>query len=218
MNGWFDPATIEWRLLLGSTPLEVFATVCSVVGVFLIARQNIWGWPLGLIWAGVSAYLAFAKWQLVSDGILYVSYVPIQLYCWAVWVRRGGPSAPTPFVPAWQSRRRQALLAAAAVGTILLWGLGISALAERVAWIPAPALLWRDSTTTVLNYFSQFLQARKRMENWVGWLIVNVLGIHVYWVKEAPIYSLQYAFFLGLGLYGWYQWSKSLRAADLTGK
>jgi nicotinamide mononucleotide transporter len=64
-------------LLLGSTPLEVFATVCSVVGVFLIARQNIWGWPLGLIWAGVSAYLAFAKWQLVSDGILYVSYVPI---------------------------------------------------------------------------------------------------------------------------------------------
>ena len=81
-----------------------------------------------------------------------------------------------------------------------------------MAWIPEPALLWRDSTTTVLNYFAQLLQARKRMENWVGWLIVNVLGIHIYWVKDSPIYSIQYAFFLGLGLYGWVQWNRSLRA------
>ena len=213
MDGGFDWTAIEWRLLLGSTPLEILATVCSVLGVFLIARQNPLGWPLGLVWAGISAYLAFAKWQLVSDGILYVSYIPIQLYCWAVWVRRGGPAAQRPFVPTWLSRSRQTLLIAVALAAILFWGLGVSALAGRVAWIPAPALLWRDSTTTVLNYVSQFLQARKRMENWVGWLIVNVLGIHIYWVKEAPIYSLQYAFFLCLGIYGWFQWSKSSRAA-----
>ena len=213
MGGGFDWTAIEWRFLLGSTPLEILATVCSVLGVFLIARQNPLGWPLGLVWAGISAYLAFAKWQLVSDGILYVSYIPIQLYCWAVWVRRGGPAAQRPFAPTWLSHPRQAILIVVALAAILSWGLGVSALAGRLAWIPAPALLWRDSTTTVLNYVSQFLQARKRMENWVGWLIVNVLGIHIYWVKEAPIYSLQYAFFLCLGIYGWFQWSKSLRAA-----
>ena len=214
MDSWVSLATIEWGSLLGSTPLEILATVSSVLGVFLIARQNSWGWPLGILWAGISTYLAFAQWQLVSDGILYASYIPIQIYCWTVWVRRGGPAAETPFVPTWLPRHRQAVLILAAVTGIALWAVSISSLAERVAWIPAPALLWRDSTTTVLNYFSQFLQARKRMENWVGWVIVNLLGIHIYWVKDSPVYSIQYAFFLFLGLYGWWQWSRSIRVAQ----
>ncbi len=115
-------------------------------------------------------------------------------------------------MPAWLPRRTQILLAVAAALAVALWAFGISALAANVSWIPQPALLWRDSTTTVLNFFAQFLQARKRMENWIGWLIVNLLGIHIYWVKESPVYSIQYAFFLGLGIYGWMQWNKSIRA------
>ncbi len=204
---------IDWKYLLGTTPLEITATVSAILGVFLIARQNILGWPLGLIWAGISAYLAFTVWSLVSDGILYASYIPIQLYCWWVWARRGKPGAEAPFVPGWMPRSRQLLIAVAAVASIAIWGFTVSALAGKVSWIPEPALLWRDSTTTVLNFFAQFLQARKRMENWIGWLIVNALGIHIYWVKDSPIYSIQYAFFLVLGLYGWWQWNRSLRAA-----
>ncbi len=213
MSSWFSLGAIEWSYLLGSTPLEIVATLCSVWGVFLIARQNCWGWPFGIVWASLSTYLAFSQWQLVSDGILYASYIPIQIYCWVVWTRRGAVTAEKPFEPTWLPRFAQGLLALAAGVGIVLWGLSISSLADHVAWIPAPALLWRDSTTTVLNYFSQFLQARKRMENWVGWLIVNGLGIHIYWVKGSPIYSIQYAFFLVLGLYGWWKWNQSIRAA-----
>ena len=212
MDSILPLAQIQWSALLGTTPLEITATASAILGVFLIARQNILGWPLGLIWAAISAYLAFTQWQLVSDGILYLSYIPIQIYCWWLWVRRGGAGAESPFTPTWLTRRRQIIIAAAAVTSVAVWGLSISALSGRVAWIPEPALLWRDSTTTVLNYFAQFLQARKRMENWVGWFIVNVLGIHIYWVKDSPIYSIQYAFFLGLGIYGWVQWNRSLRA------
>lgn len=208
-------AAIDWLEVLGSTPLEIIATVCSILGVFLIARQNWIGWPLGLIWAGLSAYLAFTKWQLVSDGILYAAYIPIQCYCWAVWIRRGAHAETKPFLPTWLRPRTQVLLAVGAILGIVAWGLGISSLANTVAWIPTPSLLWRDSTTTVLNFIAQFLQAKKRMENWVGWVIVNTLGIHIYWVKDSPIYSIQYGFFLILGIYGWWQWSKS-RAATLN--
>ncbi len=202
---------MQWSALLGTTPLEITATLTAIIGVILIARQNILGWPLGLVWAGISAYLAFFEWQLVSDGILYLAYIPIQVYCWIVWARRGGPGAARPFVPTWLPREKQVLLAVAAAASVLIWGFGISALAGAVSWIPEPSLLWRDSTTTVLNFFAQFLQAKKRMENWVGWLIVNVLGIHIYWIKDSPIYAIQYAFFLFLGLYGWQQWQRSMR-------
>jgi nicotinamide mononucleotide transporter len=200
-----------WLVLLGTTPLEIIATACAVAGVILIARQNILGWPLGLIWAGISAYLAFFEWQLLSDAITYLTGIPIQIYCWWVWWRRG-VHAPHPeaFRPSWLPRNRQYILGAAIVVTIALWGTLVSIAAGRVSWIPAPALLWRDSTTTVLNFYAQFLQGRKRMENWVGWLVVNLLGIHIYWVKEAPIYSLQYGFFLVLGIYGWIKWQRSM--------
>jgi len=200
---------IEWHYILGSTPLEIIATLCAVVGVFLIARQNILGWPLGLAWAAISFYLAYFKWQLVSDAFLYASYIPIQLYCWYAWATHGA-TAEKPFTPKWLAPKTQGILVLGAIVGVAAWAAGVTWLAHH-AWIPEPSLLIRDSTTTVLNYFAQFLQARKKMENWIGWLVVNLLGIHIYWVKESPIYSIQYAFFLGLGIYGWIQWNKSIR-------
>jgi nicotinamide mononucleotide transporter len=98
--------------------------------------------------------------------------------------------------------------------TVMLWGVAVTKLAATFAWIPAPALLWRDSASTVLNYFAQFLQAKKRMENWVLWFVVNLLGIHIYWVKGVPIYSLQYGIFLGLGIYGFFAWRRTMCARE----
>jgi nicotinamide mononucleotide transporter len=208
INTLFSGA-IPWLQLFGTTPLEIIATLSAVIGVILIARQNILGWPLGILWAVISAWLAFTQWQLVSDGILYLAYITIQLYCWIVWVRASGVQQQESFVPTWMPRQKQLVVTIAALLAISAWAFGISGLAAQVSWIPEPTLLWRDSTTTVLNFFAQFLQARKRMENWIIWLIVNLLGIHIYWVKEAPVYSIQYAIFLGLGIYGWVQWHKT---------
>lgn len=203
---------IPWSAVLGTTPLEIIATVSAVVGVFLIARQNVLGWPLGLVWAGISAYLAFHVWHLVSDGILFLTYIPIQLYCWWAWVRHGGPRQAQPFTPTWLPCRTQVFLVVAALASIASWAWAVSTLAATVSWIPTPALLVRDATATVLNFYAQFLQARKHMENWVVWLVVNIISIHIFWVKDSPIYSIQYAFFLVLGIYGWIQWRKSMHA------
>jgi len=215
MSDFFTVATIDWLHILGYSSLEIIGTLSAIAGVFLIARQNIIGWPLGIIWAIISTYLAFFEWNLVSDGILYATYIPIQVYCWMSWAKQGAITEKTAaFKPSWMSPRARIILMVSAVFAIIAWALGMSRLASGVEWIPEPSLLWRDSTTTVLNFFAQFLQAKKRMENWIGWLVVNLLGIHIYWVKDAPIYSIQYAFFLFLGLYGWWKWNQSLKHAE----
>lgn len=201
-------AAIEWRAVLGTTPLEIIATLCSLGGVVLIARQQQLGWLLGIIWAAISAWLAWTKWELVSDAILYASYVPIQIYCWYSW---RGADQQTPFRPTCLENRTRLVLCVSILFAIALWGLAVSKLSAAYAWIPTPALLWRDSASTVLNYFAQFLQARKRMENWALWIVVNLLGIHIYWVKGVPIYLVQYAIFLCLGIYGFIAWQRSMR-------
>ena len=201
-------AAIEWRAVLGTTPLEIIATLCSLGGVILIARQQQLGWLLGIIWAVISAWLAWTEWHLVSDAILYASYVPIQIFCWIKWHRA---AHQTSFRPTYLENRTRLILCLSIALTIALWALAICKLSAAYAWIPAPALLLRDSASTVLNYFAQFLQARKRMENWVLWIFVNALGIHIYWVRGVPIYSLQYAIFLCLGIYGFIAWQRSMR-------
>lgn len=201
-------AAIEWRAVLGTTPLEIFATLCSLGGVVLIARQQQLGWLLGIVWAVISAWLAWTEWHLISDAILYASYVPIQIYCWITW---RGADQQTSFRPTYLDKRTRLILCVSILLAIAMWGLAVSKLSAAYAWIPTPALLWRDSASTVLNYFAQFLQAKKRMENWALWILVNLLGIHIYWVKGVPIYSLQYAIFLCLGIYGFVSWQRSMR-------
>ncbi len=194
------------EFLAGQAP-EYLGTALAVVSVVLIARQNILGWSLGILWAIISAWLAFTRWQLVSDGILYVSYVPLQVYCWISWHRHG--SAQEAFRPTWLPRDRQMVLLFSAIAAVVLWGLGVKYLSQHLSWMTAPALLWRDATTTVLSYFAQFLQAKKRMENWLGWVIVNLLGIHIYLLRGSPVYAAQYGFFLILGLFGWWSWHRT---------
>jgi nicotinamide mononucleotide transporter len=204
-------AAIEWRAVLGTTPLEIIATLCSLIGVILIARQRQLGWLLGILWAVISAWLAWTKWHLISEAVLYASYVPIQIYCWLSWRRAQGQASQR---PTYLSPRTRLILCAAILLAITLWGLAISHLSTAYAWIPTPALLWRDSASTVLNYFAQFLQAKKRMENWALWFLVNALGIHIYSVKDVPIYSFQYAIFLCLGVYGFIAWQRDMRSQE----
>jgi len=196
--------------LLGTTPWEITATLCAVVGVVLLAHRNILGWPLGIVWAAISAWLAWTEWQLVSDAILYASYIPLQIGCWIWWWR--APSRDHTHIQPrpWMPRRVWLWITSSAAVAITAWAAAIHFLAQRAEWIPEPDLLWRDSASTVLNYFAQFLQGARRMECWVLWLMVNLLGIHIYNVKELPIYATQYAFFLALGLYGWWCWQRAL--------
>lgn len=202
---------MPWLEILGTTPWEIIATLAAIAGVVLIARQNALGWPLGILWAIISAWLAYSEWHLISDAILYASYVPIQTYCWVTWHRAAKQHKP--FHPSWLSKKSRVILLSAVIATIGIWGFGITIMSENLSWLPAPALLWRDATSTVLNYFAQFLQARKRMENWLGWIVVNLLGIHIYWIQGSTVYAIQYTFFLALGLYGWWSWQQAIKQA-----
>ena len=198
-----------WEQLQSLPTEEIIATIAAVLSVILIARQNALGWPLGILWAAISAWLAYFRWQLISDAILYISYIPIQLYCWRSW--KTSDQEKGKIQPSWLTQTQQFQLVVAALLATLVWGLGVQYLSQQVAWIPKPSLLWTDAASTVLNYFAQFLQVRKRMDNWLGWLIVNLLGMYNYWMKGSEIYTAQYGFFLLLGLYGWWSWHQTMK-------
>ena len=72
-------------------------------------------------------------------------------------------------------------------------------------------LAYADAGVLALSVASQWLQARKKLENWLGWVAANTLGVGVFWVKEWYWFALLYVIFWGMAVAGWVAWRRSMR-------
>lgn len=187
---------------------EIIATFLGVAGVVLMIRQNIWGWPVGLAQVTVSAWV-FLQAKLYSDVLLQGFFFAIQAYGWWHWRHAGaGPRAELP-VTRLRPRAVLGWVAAGALATAL-WG-------EFMRRTTDAALPHWDAFILVFSVIAQWLQARKRLENWTGWMIVNVVAIGVYWVKDLRLFAGLYLGFLGLAVAGHLTWRRALPTADSHG-
>ena len=85
-------------------------------------------------------------------------------------------------------------------------------------WAPAIFLApasypYLDALTTVMSFVAMWLLARKHVESWIYWIIVDVIGIGLYFAKDVKFISLLYVTLLVLATRGWIEWRKAY--ADL---
>jgi nicotinamide mononucleotide transporter len=203
---------------------EITGTVLGIIGVALMIRQHIWAWPIGLVQVAVYAWVFFDA-KLYSDTILQGAFFLIQAYGWWHWL--GGAK-----------RRELALLRSAernfeGQATALLPVTRLSG-AVRVGWIAAGAVLtvawgtfmhrstdaalpWWDAFILVFSLIAQWLQARKNIENWPAWLVVNTVAIGVYWMKDLRLTSGLYLVFWAMALWGWRAWGRTMKEGATHG-
>ncbi len=187
-----------------SNPIEVAGAVLTVVSIVLLVRQNVWGWPVGI--AATVLYLpVFWQARLYGDMGLYVVFLVAQVYGWRAWYA-GGPDDDAALAPrlgpvAWVG----GLLLAAAGGTLGLgWAL------ERAGG----SLPYADGFTTSFALAAQVMQARKWVENWMVWIVVNAVATSVYVIKGLGPTAALYLILLGLAVVGWRTWHRELRRSD----
>lgn len=107
---------------------------------------------------------------------------------------------------------------------VVVWAAVTLALAVAMSFAVARFHLWLprlfpvgadypflDALTTVMSFVAMFLMARRRTESWVYWIIVDVIGIGLYWVKDVRFISLQYVVLLGMAIYGFVHWLREER-------
>ena len=181
-------------------PLELLGVLTGVVAVWLTVRQNVWCWPVGLVNVALFA-VVFARARLYADAGLQGVYFALCLYGWWAWLHGGrdrGPLAVT------RSPRREwlALAVLAVAGAALL-----GTLLHRGTDASFPYL---DSALTAGSLVAQWLQARKRLENWLVWIAVDVVYVGMYLAKELHLTALLYAGFTALAVAGLREWRRSL--------
>jgi len=181
--------------------LEWVAAALGLVNVALVVRRSVWNYPFGL--AMVSLYFfVFFEARLYSDALLQIFFFVVQLYGWRNWVvaKRAAGEVPV-LVLTW--RARLAWAAGIAVAS-LAWGL----LMARFTDAAAPMI---DAAIAGTSIAAQILMARRRIENWVLWILVDAAAIWLFASRGLHATSALYALFLLLSIAGLIGWRRALR-------
>ena len=194
--------------------LEFFGTVFNLLCVWLTVKRKSACWPVGIV--GIVLYFAlFYQIRLYSDMFEQAYFFVTSIWAWWLWTRKSGPEEKPLEVTRASSREMAAALAATAVGTFALG----AAMARIHVWLPSyfPAAAdypYIDAFTTVMSFTATILLARKKFENWHFWIIVDVIGIWLYWVKGVRFIALEYVLFLMMATGGLLAWRRLLIPAS----
>jgi nicotinamide mononucleotide transporter len=187
---------------LGWWPVSVHEAWGFVTGgacVWLIVREHLWNWPLGLA-NNVLFFVLFYRSRLYADMGLQVVFFSLGVYGWWNWVFGGKGRAALPIS---RTPRTEWLVLAAAI-PLATWGLR-----EVLLAVGGAAPFW-DSLTTVLSLAAQYLLSRKRLENWHFWIAADVLYVPLYLSRDLPLTAVLYGVFLLMCLIGLRAWLRSL--------
>jgi nicotinamide mononucleotide transporter len=190
-------------VLAEMSPYELAAAFFGIVAVWLTTLENVWCWPIGLVNVGLYV-LVFYEAKLYADMGLQVIYVALLVYGWWQWLH-GGNGQGTLTVSRTPSRALGLLAALGVAGAAVL---GLTLYRHTDAALP----FW-DSSLTSFSLVAQWMQARKWIENWPLWIVVDVVYVGMYVYKKLYLTAGLYAVFIGLAVLGLVQWRRSLAAA-----
>lgn len=180
---------------------EPIGTVLGLVVVWFLIRQNVWAWPLGVVYVMVSITVLYEA-RLYANLLLHlVAFLPMNLYGWYYWLFGTEQRQELPV-----TRARRSVLATLAVlcGAVAA-GLGVYFATQTDAAYP----YW-DNGVFAMSLAAMWLTARKKIENWMVWFVVNIISVALYSLQGLSGYAFLYAIYIGMAVWGYLTWRRSM--------
>jgi len=195
--------------------LEFFGTILNIWSVWLVTKNNILTWPIGNIAVVLFAVL-FYQVRLYSDFVEQIYFLITGFYGWWVWFYLGRNKSEhqhNKLLITHSSKRSNAVYVLVILCGTLVMGYCMKHIHEYLPKIfPNPASFpYLDAFTTVMSFAATILMAHKKIECWYLWILVDIVGIGLYFAKEVVFVSLLYVIFLILATKGLLNWRKNFR-------
>lgn len=199
--------SLLYSLLSGSfDALGTIAGVTGIVCVVLVAKGNIFNYLFGLINVTLYAWISF-KAELYGDALLNaLYYLPMQFAGWYTWMRKRSAEESVTIIARRLSRSQRYILTAISVITVAAGAILLDMVND-----PQPV---KDSATTILSIIAMFLMVKVYMEQWVLWVVVNVISIVMWsisYIEGEPhsmLMIIMWIFYLANSVNGWILWVK----------
>jgi len=186
-------------LWLKNNYIEVLGFITSLICVWLNIKANIWGWFWAIISSGISA-IVFYKLQLFGDMNLQFFFIITAIYGWYQWRYGKKDKKDEKLTITFLPHKFILIVTLANLGCFLIIFFTLKQLRGDFVWM--------DSITTTLSISATWLAARKYIENWMVWIITNILYVGMYFEKEAYLYTILYFIFLMMAIKGFIDWRK----------
>lgn len=204
--------------------LELWSTILGLAAVIGARLNKVWWYPLGI--ANSVGFIAiFYQINMYSDLLLNFYFIVISFLGWWMWVQKDKTGAEAFPIRRLGSLGQTVLLLFVVGGTILL-GQNIdvvfSSMASVVAsatqttytHIPAALPYW-DASTTVMSVAAMYLLAKRYVESWVLWVVVDIICIGLYMYKGVIAMAAEYFIFLLNAILALYQWDRFAKRKEI---
>ena len=188
--------------LLQMSGIELAAVLLGVAYLLLAMRESLWCWYAALVSTALFLYL-FWQVKLLMESALQVFYIGMAVYGWWHW-RHGGAGHETLTISRWPLRNHLI-----AIGVVSLAALTSGTLLSQNTDAALPYL---DSFTTWGSIVTTWMVARKILENWLYWLVIDSASIYLYLDRELYLTAALFAVYVVIVIFGYFQWLRHYHA------
>ncbi|AOR27981.1 nicotinamide mononucleotide transporter [Formosa sp. Hel1_33_131] len=182
--------------------LEITAVIFGFASVWYSKQNNILVFPTGLVSTSIFVYLLF-KWQLIGDMMINGYYFIMSLYGWYIWTRKVDSEHVTPISR--MTKREQFTGVIIFISTLLFVFVVYQIFDMWKGWVA-----YVDTLTTALFFVGMWLMAKRKIENWIFWIVADIISVPLYFYKGFTFSSLQYLGFTIIAIFGFLAWKKHL--------
>tara|TARA_R110002110_G_scaffold91264_2_gene237563 strand:+ start:185015 stop:185629 length:615 start_codon:yes stop_codon:yes gene_type:complete len=193
-----------YQALLAMSAWEAAAVTLGVAYLLLAMRESLWCWYAAFFSTAIFLLL-FWQVNLLMESALQVYYLAMAVYGWWQW--RGGAKHENNLpISRWSARQHLFALSAIALATAISGAL--------LAHFSDAALPFLDSFTTWGSIVTTWMVARKILENWLYWLVIDAASIYLYLDRGLYLTAALFMVYVIIVIFGYRQWLKHYRQAS----
>ena len=182
--------------------LEITGAIFGLLSVWFAKKDNILVFPTGLVSTFIYAYLLW-QWELLGDSMINGYYFVMSIYGWYHWTRKKGSQVEFPIAVMNNKEKGIAVvLFTATIIFVVLVYFYFNKFTNLYSYI--------DTFLTAIFFVGMWLMAKRKIENWIFWIIGDIISIPLYFAKGFTFTSLQYLIFTIVAIYGYSEWKKIL--------
>jgi nicotinamide mononucleotide transporter len=182
--------------------LEITGVIFGLLSVWYAKKDNILVFPTGLVSTFIYAYLLW-KWELLGDSMINVYYFVMSIYGWYHWTRKKGDVVQFPISV--MTIKEKYISVVIFVSTLIFVVLVYFYFNKFTNWYN-----YVDTLLTAIFFVGMWLMAKRKIENWIFWIIGDIISIPLYFAKGYTFTSFQYLIFTIVAVYGYIEWKKIL--------
>ncbi len=183
--------------------LEFIAVVFGVISVLFAKKNNILVYPTGLVSTILFVYILY-KFQLYGDLIINIYYSIMSFLGWYLWSKTKGGHEEFPISTI--SRKEFVISSLIFLITLTFVALVYHFFDKFTDWTA-----FVDALTTGLFFVGMWLMAKRKIENWIFWIIADIISVPLYFYKGLTFSSFQFILFTIIAILGYREWKKYLQ-------